>query len=262
MAAPEIVVISLASATQRRRSAAERLNALPWRWRFFDAHTATQNTLPYDPERAMLQRGYRLTTAEIGCFSSHFECIKAHAAQPDGALPYLLVMEDDVVLDPQFDLELLPRLMGQLGIDYLKLFSRFMTRVSYIGRVGIDRGLYRFIVPPYGTQAYVISRAGAQRLVSSISRIDRPVDDELDRYWANGLPTYALFPYPVSESSTTTTVAKGFSNNQSASQWQRIHANALLWRDKFRREWANLRLGTRDKAVTRGLRELATRADK
>jgi len=255
MASIEIAVISLPNATDRRTAAAERLNALAWPWRFFNAHTANENSLPYDPEQALLRRGYRLKPAEIGCFSSHFACMKAHSARTEGEYPYLLVLEDDVVLDPAFNLEMIPALMQSLQIEYLRLFSRFMTRVKYLGRVGSDRGLYRFIVPPYGTQAYVVSKLGARRFVESVSRIDRPVDDELDRYWANQLPTYALYPYPVIESSTLTTVAKGFADNATVSRSHRAHAFALLWREKFRRERANLRLAAQDAAVARALRQ-------
>ncbi len=94
---------------------------------------------------------------------------------------------------------LLPELLRSLDIHYLKLFSRFITRFRYLGRIGA-RGLYRFVVPPYGTQAYVVSKSGARTLVNALCRIERPVDDEMDRYWINGLPTYALFPYPALES--------------------------------------------------------------
>lgn len=255
MSSIEIVVISLPSAIERRRLAAERLNAMPWSWRFFDGHTAVDNSLPYDPERAVISRGYRLTPAEIGCFSSHFECIKLHAIRPDDGPQYRLVLEDDVVLDTCFDVDLVPALMRRLQIDYLRLFSRFMTRSKYLGRVGSNRVLYRFVVPPYGAQAYAISREGARRFVASVSQIERPVDDELDRYWANDLPAYALFPYPVFESSTVTTVAKGFSNTKLASQSQRARAFSMRWREKVRRERANLRLRAKDREISRVLRE-------
>ena len=254
MSSIEIVVISLASAAERRRSAAERLHALQWPWRFFDAHTAVDNELPYDPERAALCRGYRLTPAEIGCFSSHFNCIKLHASRSDAKPTHMLVLEDDVVLDPCFDVAVIPALMSRLEIDYLRLFSRFMTRSKYLGRVGSNRSLYRFVVPPYGAQAYAISRAGARRFIDSVSQIERPVDDELDRYWVNDLPAYALFPYPVIESSATTTVAKGFADNRPVSQSRRARGFTMVWQEKFRRGRANLRLAAQDAAVTRALR--------
>jgi glycosyl transferase, family 25 len=248
MALFEFVIISLPSSAERRAMLSERLRAFNWPWRYFDAHTAKESTLPYDPERALLRRGYRLKPGEIGCFSSHYECLCQHA-DPNRASPeFMFVLEDDVFMDESFDFEALASLMLELRIDYLKLYARFMTRSRYIGRIG-QRALYRFVVPPYGTQAYVVSKVGAMRLAGSISRIDRPIDDELDRYWNNGLPTYALFPYPVLELNLSSTILDGSSHATDKSRLQRLISMAFTWVDKIPREWTNLRLLRRDSAL-------------
>jgi GR25 family glycosyltransferase involved in LPS biosynthesis len=158
----------------------------------------------------------------------------------------MVVLEDDVLLDERFDFGALPTLMSQLDIHYLKLYSRFLTRFRYLGRIG-QRGLYRFVVPPYGSQAYVISKVGARRLVSAAKRIERPIDDEMDRYWVNGLPTYVLFPFPVLESELGSTIAKG---SAQLTLLQGIESRAFIWADKVPREYANLRLLLRDR-ITR-----------
>ncbi len=256
MSSLEIVVISLPTSTLRRQLVAERLNSLPWPWRFFDAHRASDNTLPYDPERAFLMRGYRLQPGEIGAFSSHYACLRQHAAAEDTSRPYLLVLEDDVLLDNGFDFDLIPKLMTALRIEYLRLYSRFITRVRYLGRVGVSRGLYRFIVPPYGNQAYVVSRIGAQRFVRSVTSIERPIDDEMDRYWVNGLPTFALFPYPALELSLQTTVAKGYADNRPISRTQKARSIALAWWQKALREYCNFGLRSTDRAVSHALSKL------
>jgi glycosyl transferase family 25 len=102
--------------------------------------------------------------------------------------------------------------MGAVGIDYLKLYSRFANRPQYVGRVG-HRSLIRFAKESYGNQAYMVSTAGARKLTRAISRIDRPVDDEMERYWITGLPVYAIFPYPVLELNVSSTVPKGSTPN-------------------------------------------------
>jgi glycosyl transferase, family 25 len=256
MSSLEIVVISLPTSTQRRGLVAERLNSLPWPWRFFDAHTSADNRLPYDPERAFLRRGYRLKSGEIGAFSSHYECMRQHAAAVDPARPYLVVLEDDVLLDGSFDLDIIPKLMTALRIEYLRLYSRFITRVRYLGRVGVSRGLYRFIVPPYGSQAYVVSRTGAQRFVQSVTCIERPIDDEMDRYWVNGLPAFALFPYPALELSLQSTVIKGYADHKPRSRTQRAQSVALILWEKILREYCSFGLRSKDRALSHALSRL------
>jgi len=254
MAPIEFRVISLTTASQRRAMVKLRMGRLGLPWRFFDAHTAADNTLPYDAERALTRRGYRLKPAEIGCFSSHVGCLRAYLEDADGS-EFLLVLEDDVLLDEHFDFSALPELMRSLDIHYLKLFSRYLTRFRYLGRCGA-RGLYRFVVPPYCTQAYVVSKSGARKLVKALSRIERPVDDEMDRYWINGLPTYALFPYPALESELASTVPKGFSEPTPLTLRQTLRLRAHLWAGKLPREWASLRLRASDRAVSEKLAAL------
>lgn len=250
----EFVIISLKASADRRELVAAQMNRQSRPWRFFDALTAVNSTLPHDPERSLIRRGYRLRPAEIGCFSSHFRCLKDHASSNDGA-NYLIVLEDDVFVDETFDFDLLITAMSELGIHYLKLYSRFLTRFRFIGRLG-QRGMYRFVVPPYGTQAYVVSKIGARRITESISRIDRPIDDELDRYWSSGIPTYALFPYPVIELGLRTTIEKGFNAPEDASALQRLWRFAFNWLDKFPREYASACLRVRDRQIAKALRKL------
>ena len=113
MAPIEFRVISLTTASQRRAMVKLRMGRLGLPWRFFDAHTAADNTLPYDAERALTRRGYRLKPAEIGCFSSHVGCLRAYLEDADGS-EFLLVLEDDVLLDEHFDFSALPELMRSL----------------------------------------------------------------------------------------------------------------------------------------------------
>jgi glycosyl transferase family 25 len=104
-----------------------------------------------------------------------------------------------------------------------------------------------------------VSKSGARRITESISRIDRPIDDELDRYWARGLPTYAVFPYPVIERNLGSTIEKGFDAPESASTMQRVSRFALNWLDKFPREYANARLRPRDKLMAKAIKNLSLR---
>ena len=50
-----------------------------------------------------------------------------------------------------------------------------------------------------GTQAYLLTRNGAEKLLRSGQRVRYPIDAFLDRYWEHGVPNLALFPFPVFE---------------------------------------------------------------
>jgi glycosyl transferase family 25 len=253
----EFVIISLPQSVDRRKLIAESMTGLAWSWRFFDAPTDGQFELAHDVQRALDRRGYKLLHAERACFESHFQCIRDHAKAASTAPEHMIVLEDDVLVDRYFDFAAVSKMMSELNIDYLKLFSRSLKRSKVLGRAIGHRSLYRFIVPPYGSQAYVLSKQGAMRIVDSISSIDRPIDDEIDRYWINGLPTYALYPYPVMELQLQSTVPKGFLNASPTSLRQKLISSAFAWADKIPREWANLRLTARDRVIAERLRRAA-----
>jgi len=71
-------------------------------------------------------------------------------------------------------------------------------RVRQYGFFG-SKQLVQLRAPAYGTQGYVITRAGAQRLVQYCSHVVRPIDSQLDRYWEHGIANLCLFPFPIIE---------------------------------------------------------------
>jgi glycosyl transferase family 25 len=198
-------VISVLSRNDRRQHIASHLRDWNLRWEFFDALTGDHPRYVYDEDRAKLVRGRPLSRGERGCFGSHVACMIDFIENSSD--DFLLVIEDDVILDTNFDYEFIVGWMRKLKIDYLRLYSRYAFRARYILEIG-QRQLIRFKYGPYGTQAYMISRSGAAQFLSSVSRCERPIDDELDRFWHHHLPPYAIFPYPVLEIETASTVGR------------------------------------------------------
>ena len=73
-------------------------------WSYFDAHRQLAcEELSYDEDKARLRFGRGLARQEVAVFSSHYGVWKQFLAR--GAGEYLLVMEDDLILDTDFPLQ-------------------------------------------------------------------------------------------------------------------------------------------------------------
>lgn len=243
----QIVVISLAGSTERREMVSARMEASAIPWRIYDASGGEDNTLPHDPVRTLVRHGSTLTQSEIGCFLSHYRCLRDFSVG-DSAYDYMLVLEDDVWIDRSFDFNRLPLILGWLDIHFLLLYSRQIGEARFLGKIG-HRLLYRFVNMPFGNQAYIVSKAGAKKIVDAIRRIDRPIDKEMEMYWINGLPTYALFPYPVLEMNFKTTVDKGYAVLQKRTLSLRLRRCLFLFANMIRRTRADLSLFPRDRRI-------------
>lgn len=246
----ELSVISLRSAEERRRYMIRQLEAFKLPWSLFDALTGDARPIPYSEAEAAIDWRGPLTPGEIGCFASHHACLTEFVAQSSAR--YRLVIEDDVQLDSGFWFERLPGLMDAAGLDYLRLCAKFPFRHRVVAVFG-QRFLVRYNSGPLGTQAYVISRHGAQQFLKSVNEITRPVDWELDRYWHNGLPPYTLCPFPLFEMERTSTVAKIRAVEFRATGMQRFHRQVRRNLERVRRETESLALRPRDRQVRKSV---------
>jgi glycosyl transferase family 25 len=192
-----VKVISLANSRRREefsRAAAD--SCLPWT--FFDGYIQSAAPLRYSPQNAVRYFGRPLTPGEIGCYTSHFkvweEFLHSSADQ-------MIVMEEDVIADWKALERLAREDLCRHDIHILRLFSthpfpsdlcvnRFLSPHAHLIRV---RGLV------LGTQAYIVTRRGAEALFKAATEIVRPIDWEMSRYWSYRIPNYCIAPYPVVE---------------------------------------------------------------
>ena len=117
-----------------------------------------------------------ITPPELGAALSHR---RVWQAVLDRDLPGALVLEDDVLLSPRLP-PALPRLAGALAdIDLLRIETR--RRDYVLGRAthALPDGLT--LHPPgsfeWGAAGYLVSRAGAELLLSAPEPFARPVDN-------------------------------------------------------------------------------------
>jgi glycosyl transferase family 25 len=204
----EAKVISLKSSVERRQAVEENLASFQYRWTFFDALKADDAfDLQPDLQRQLIRFGRALSPNEIGCYKSHVQVLKEFVSSPPApsTSSWLLVLEDDVWLDTSVDFMALINEIENRGMSYLRLFARRWKPAVVVKQLG-EKQIIRFRTDPYGTQAYLINYRAAQNFLCYIQSIDMPIDDEYGRFWLNGLVPYALFPFPVVERTTRSTI--------------------------------------------------------
>jgi glycosyl transferase family 25 len=240
MALPLIQVISL-EGSPRRAAMATQLDGTGAEWAFFDALRTPPATRSYDPTKARRAHGRALTAGELGCYASHMALWRMAI---DGGRP-IIAMEDDIIIDPAFFSRLAHFAVAFARYDYLRLYAKVPAGLRREGPF-LDRfHVARFAGRPYGTQAYYLSPKGAEKLLRSIDEVVRPIDDELDRYWAHRLPTRMVFPAPVMETDIGTTVEQARRMRDALTPSEKIAWKTTQMVEKGRRHWADMmaRLG-------------------
>ena len=161
--------------------------------------------LNYVESDAIVARGRTLYPGELACYSSHYAVWK-RALQEDA--DQVLVLEDDVAVDWGFVRLMIDNNLACSGINYLKLFNKNMTPFKVLTDNFHQRSLIDCRGFAYGMQAYMLTRVGVECFMTICKTIRRPIDDEMDRSWAHGIPTLCVFPFPAYERYGQSTLGK------------------------------------------------------
>ena len=196
-------VISLKESQARRQAVQETLKDFPLEWEFFDAHREnTPTSLLVEPRRQVSAMGRELTSAEIGTTKSHYHVLDCFAEHEKAK--WILVLEDDVLVDCQFDYLGFLNFAASKGIEHLRLFTKYYRNGKIIDWFGSYQ-LVRMGQDPFGAQGYFMSRKAAKAFQESITHVDRPMDEEHARFWDKGFPIYTVFPFPILERAVPST---------------------------------------------------------
>jgi glycosyl transferase family 25 len=247
-----IKVINLEKDAARRQAVTENLKDFNGgNWSFFKALGSDSpcSHVP-DPAGQLIRYGRELGPGEIGCFKSHVAVMQAFIADPDAE--WLLVLEDDVWVDVLFDYQKVIRDAEKLGINYVRLYAKRFKPARVIHGWG-EHQLIRYETDPYGTQAYLINKPGAQRFLESVKTITMPIDDELSRFWVNGLDTYAVYPFPVIEKSARSNLSGERARRKADLKFGIIGHTWFRISEKIAKTLANLSFLIRLNAIRRRL---------
>ena len=195
----QIVVINLASEQARWLAAERQFRALglePTR------QEAVEGSLLPAAERARLyseslnraQYHKPLRPGEIGCYASHIAAWRRLVRSGDAAMA---VFEDDVEIDAD-----LPRVLDAIARlrepwDVVKLIGRDTEKVRARRPLLGRRELIAYRRVPSLTGAYVVTAAGARKLLAHRLPFGRPVDVDMRHWWECDLDVLGVWPYPA-----------------------------------------------------------------
>lgn len=199
-------IISLPGSA-RRPTMAGQFDSMSFEWSFFDGLTHLPDAIPYNERIARGVRGRYLESGELGCFASHYS-LWSQLASDDKADAYI-VLEDDVIINRSF-FEVFVDAFKKSEFDFH--YTRFYAKVPVPvlrRKPFLDRFIVKFGEIAFGTQAYYIDKIAAAAYLESIKEVRRPIDDEMDRSWAHGVPNLCVFPHPVFEVQGVSTIQAG-----------------------------------------------------
>jgi GR25 family glycosyltransferase involved in LPS biosynthesis len=139
----------------------------------------------------------KLKPGEVACFLSHQKAWRAFL-QSDHE--HVCILEDDVEWDrpPQSVLAALVQAMGSATPQMVKLYASRPVK-GQIRSTSNEGVLVTPVVVPLGTQAQLINRACAQRLLDAFEQFWEPIDVSLQRWWDTGVRVDVWTPNLVNE---------------------------------------------------------------
>lgn len=163
-------------------------------WDAVDGQMLTDQQLAlYSSKAAFAARGRELHRNEIGCILSHIGIWKDLVDRNEEEV---LVIEDDMILDPDF-----PALVESrdwVPADAMIVnFSWDMATPVNLQPITATRSLCRFDGDVMRTGCYLMRKAGAVALIGNAFPIRMPVDSLAGQEACAGGPIYGVTPRPI-----------------------------------------------------------------
>ena len=190
-----IIVINLDQDTGRRARIEARLAELGLRWERLSAVDGRRLEPKHETlidRTAHAARGLEFSPGAVGCWLSHHQAQRMVA---EGAEPMALILEDDIAIADELP-DVLERIeRGDAGrFDVIRL-HRYKMHRKFVPVHRIGDAALGFVRPAdSGTQAYVITREAAGRLVAAIPRMVQLADHALYEHWTHGLVVCSIDP--------------------------------------------------------------------
>jgi glycosyl transferase, family 25 len=197
---PPIWVINLRRSADRRAYISHHLGALGLAFELVEAvdgRELSRETLGalYDPVLARRKLSRELTLGEIGCALSH---LRLYRRMLDEDVPEVLILEDDVVIDPAcIDILRRPERFPS-GWELILLFHNG-GHPSYWGRRPLNgtHQIVRFASQAWGCGGYLLRKSAAEKLLRRGYPVRTPSDGLTGGPVDTGVVLYGVSPPPI-----------------------------------------------------------------
>lgn len=235
-----VMVINLDDSPQRMDSIAQQCQQLGLgftRVSAVNGKTLDEQTIKevYNPSDNLRYYDKLLNKGEIACYLSHIKCWQEIV---DKALDFALILEDDA-----FILENIHQYIDKLSAchqdwDYIKL-SQGSKQKPFNASIGLGDGLElcQAVKLPSTTTGQLVSNLGAKRLLASAYPIVRPVDLDIQFWFAKSLRCFVAHPLPIKTAGFKSDIGATANRNKAKKHpfrrlIQRIRYELLLWTNK------------------------------
>ncbi len=191
-----IVVISLERAKERREKIAAQLSALNIDAIIMDAVDSQDLTTSEKNKRITLEGGYRkgdqFKPGEIACTMSHIKALQI--AQKEN-WPYLIVLEDDVILAEDFE-KRIKILFKIVPPDWEHIYLSGIPRLGFMKPPMLE---FMNVVPTIFTEcthSMIIRDNAYQKIINYLSKFETTTDDSYNHIISSGgLKSYTFYPF-------------------------------------------------------------------
>lgn len=243
MEKPEIVVISLKRATQRRRSIEDQLSGMNLPFAFFDAvdgKLGHELFTKYDGEKARRIGEIPLTPGHLGCYASHY-LVWEHCAESGRPV---IVLEDDAMLFKGPFLRFLEQATSlPPDLDCVRLFeSKSRNRDSMTVYEAQGLAIAKFLRGHKSATGYYLTPSAARKFLRHGDRWVEPVDIEMDQFWENGVECFGVLePCLTHNPDFQSAIDSGIDTAEARRGLMRLRWRWYLLKGKLAREIHNFR---------------------
>lgn len=238
---PDIVVISLESARDRRENITRQLDECGVEYSVFygvDGRVSRSEVDAfYDEKLRKLLKGEALTRGQIGCFASHYKIwVNCFISEKP-----VIVLEDDARIHKDKFLQFInasdkiPERFECIRLFFRSVRGNYEIKSGEVG--GFDIVKYRKGL--MSTVGYYLNPGGAHKLINNVNPIFYPVDIYMERFWAHGAECYGVKPAFVEADSRFDTTIDYHNKKKDRSLFTRLRREAFNFSEKARRTFHN-----------------------
>lgn len=211
-AMPPVFVVSLARATERRADIARRLEESQIAHKIIDAVDGAKVDMAALGDRvkniglAAVKNGVAFDRGSLGCYLSHYQLWERMAREK---IPHAVIMEDDARWTDDF-----APIVGEVvnckwRWDVVLLHGDIRRGAKRtICPLGARHHLVQYQRHPFALVAYLISQAGAKKLVDYCRDIRLPIDSQWKPWWQWNGNFYCVHPKVAAVTGAASTILK------------------------------------------------------